>query len=98
MACAGGALAKKKLLGYDLDFTGARASTRGESHATVSMISARFCGGDSHTQDGTPLRWQNDRQWFNLEGAGSFKVEAMWGTDGKAVCLNQPRWAPVPRC
>ena len=90
-ACAGGALAKKKLMGYDLDFTGARATTRDESHATVSMLNARYCGEASHTQTGTRLWWQNDRQWFDEATADELPIEAIWGADGKALCLNTPR-------
>ncbi|MEM9491962.1 MAG: ADYC domain-containing protein, partial [Myxococcota bacterium] len=44
IACSGGALAKKKLMGYDLSFTApGRVTTRGESHAVLAMLNARFC-------------------------------------------------------
>ena len=91
IACAGGSVAKKKLMGYDLDFTGNRTTTRPESHAAVNMINARYCGGTAYTFSGVPVWWQNDREWFSSNGTNGLQIEAIWGLDGKAVCVNTPR-------
>lgn len=104
IGCAGGAFAKKLLMGYDMDFIGARNSTRGENATTINMVMARYCGGTHHTEAGTPFAYNNDRDWFGTPTSGD--IEAMWDENG-AVCLNTPRFVDpadvaaecdLPRC
>lgn len=96
IACAGTALSKMKLLGYDPEDT--QYPTKWEQRqATLKMITARYCGSMSFTEAGQPLIWQNAQKWFRplllpwwLFPEPIGRVEAVWNKDG-AVCLNKPR-------
>lgn len=99
LGCAGSAAAKMALMNYGphADFDGeGQAATPAQRQATLKMITADYCGdGVSYTDDGTPLRWENqagtvspEEQWL---AAG---VEAVWGPEG-ALCLDTPRLADL---
>jgi hypothetical protein len=91
IACAGTALAKMKLMGYDPEDSRTAPDQR---QATLRMITARYCGDKSYTRDHVPLVWQNASDWFQPETtfdvASIGEIEASWGKDG-AICLNEPR-------
>lgn len=93
IGCAGTALAKMKLMGYDPEETLTEPEQR---QATLRMITARYCGDQSFTEDHVPLVWQNASDWFQPEttfDVGTIgKIEAAWDKDG-AICLNEPRLA-----
>lgn len=91
IACAGDALAKMKLLGYDPEESDIELATAPvQRQATIKMLAADYCGsGTSYTELGQPLYWQNAASWFDPPPAGA-DVEAIWDQNG-AVCLNQPR-------
>lgn len=88
IACAGGALAKKTLMGYDLQAAPPNNTTREENQTILAMITARYCGATRFTKNGTAVYWQNDRGWFNPPE--NLNIEAIWNAQG-AVCLNEPR-------
>jgi hypothetical protein len=94
IACAGTAIAKMKLMGYDPEET--KYPTRsGQRQATLKMITARYCGSMSFTENGQPLIWQNALTWFRPETRHiptrvPGDIEAVWNKDG-AICLNRPR-------
>lgn len=93
IACAGTALSKMKLMGYDPEEQ-RFPTTPQQRQAALKMITARYCGDPSFTHDGQPLIWQNAMQWFRpvdrigAEHLGD--VEALWDENG-ATCLTQPR-------
>ena len=91
IGCAGGAYAKKVLLGYDptLPRTHEAATSVGENEAMMRMLTAQYCREGSHfTMTGTPLFWENQQGWF--EPPSGLQVEAIWSPNG-AVCHNEPR-------
>lgn len=95
LACAGSAAAKMALLGYgphaEFEDDSAPASVA-QRQATLKMITADYCGGgDSYTEDGMPLVWENQSGAVIPDGAlplGS--LEAIWTASG-AACLDTPR-------
>jgi len=94
LACAGSAAAKMSLLGYgpnaDFDGEGEPASVD-QRQATLKMITADYCGGgDSYTEDGTPLLWENQSGSVSAPSADPDDLEAIWTANG-AVCLDTPR-------
>lgn len=94
IACAGTALAKMKLMGYDPEDT-KYPTTPGQRQTTLKMITARYCGSMSFTHPGQPLVWQNAGKWFRPENHVALPlevgdVEALWDQNG-AICLNEPR-------
>jgi hypothetical protein len=99
IACEGSALFKMRFAGYDPDPMAAVPTTLLERQATLKMITADYCGtGDTYTEVGTPLRWQNRHEWcsnvgicpFFPEPSNIMSHEAIWGPDG-ALCLDNPR-------
>jgi hypothetical protein len=100
IACAGTAIAKMRLLGYDpLD----PSSTRVQRQATLKMITARYCGRNSFTEPGMPVLWRSE-PYTPYNGLPEFarvgEIEARWDERG-AVCLSHARaWRanqPLPR-
>jgi hypothetical protein len=89
LACAGGALAKLKL--DDLDPQPDVLEVR---KATLKMVTARYCKGESYTVPGPQIRWVSggmkeptDPEQLNL-------IEARWNDRG-ATCLSHSRlWRP----
>jgi hypothetical protein len=90
IACAGTAIAKMRLLGYDpLD----PSSSRVQRQATLKMITAKYCGSDSFTERGMPLLWGSEpaTPYYGLpDPARVDEVEARWNEHG-AVCLSHAR-------
>ncbi|MCG8422556.1 MAG: hypothetical protein MJE77_31965 [Proteobacteria bacterium] len=112
IACAGSALAKMKLMGYDPQVSAGHPmyTTRAQRQATLKMITAKYCETDEpirFTEDGTPLAWQNAQTWFQPPWPHITGVEAHWNPRG-ATCLNEPRHVgrkkvvkkcgQIPRC
>jgi hypothetical protein len=93
LACAGSAAAKMSLLGYGphAEFTDTSTpASVGQRQATLKMITADYCGdGESYTEDGTPLEWENQGGTVVPEGEVG-ALEAIWTEDG-AACLDVPR-------
>lgn len=93
IACAGSAIGKMKLLGYDPDARRAGWQTTPEQRqATLKMLTASYCPGvraGTFTQTGQSFGFQNRALWFAPIGAKS-KIEAYWDQAG-AMCLGQPR-------
>jgi hypothetical protein len=93
LACAGSAAAKMSLLGYGphTEFTDASPPTTvAQRAATLKSVVADYCGnGDSYTEDGTPLEWENQGGTV-LPGPDAGALEAIWNENG-AVCLDAPR-------
>jgi hypothetical protein len=93
LACAGSAAAKMSLLGYGphAEFTDASTpASVGQRQATLKMITADYCGdGESYTEDGTPLEWENQGGTVVPDGEVG-ALEAIWTEDG-AACLDAPR-------
>src|SRR6185436_5096972 len=54
VACAGGALSKMRLMGLDPTRP---SSSPDERQATLKMITAKYCGTTSYTENGVPLFW-----------------------------------------
>ena len=57
------------------------------------MITARYCGAESHTKSGTPLHWANNRNWRFHSPVSSSRVgpvEALWSERG-AECIGHTR-------
>ncbi len=93
LACAGSAGAKMALMGYGPNgsFNGQDAATPEQRQATLKMITGDYCGGgDSYTEDGTPLNWQNATGTVSFDDPESSQIEAIWTANG-AVCLDAPR-------
>jgi ADYC domain len=97
LACAGSAAAKMSLLGYGphAEFNDASAPTSvGQRQATLKMITADYCGvGDSYTEDGTALAWENQLGTVLPDGEAE-ALEAIW-TERGAACLDTPRVAEI---
>lgn len=91
IGCAGGAYAKKVLMGYDLSNPAPLSSNRSENLAMMQMLTARYCGAERYTQTGVEVYWQNQSHWF--ETPDNFEIEALWDEQG-AYCLNTPRFVP----
>lgn len=91
IACAGSAAAKLKLLGYGPQSS---ATTAARRQATLKMITADYCGGgESYTQNGTPIQWANaDGSVAPDPGESLGAVEAVWDQHG-ALCLEATRLA-----
>jgi hypothetical protein len=107
LACAGSAAAKMALLGYGphAEFTdSSQPASVDRRQATLSMITANYCDdGDSYTEDGTLLAWENQSGTVTPEGEVG-ELEAIWTQDG-AICLDVPRLVdredvacPLPTC
>lgn len=92
LACAGTALSKLRLLGYDPMANSGQAPER---QATLKMLTGRYRGEQSFTSPGMPL-------WWGHSGGGAFLgtpdparlspniVEAYWGPQG-ALCVSHRR-------
>ena len=96
LACAGSALAKMKLMGYDPETPRGDAffTTPEQRQATIKMITATYCEVDGKspqfTRDGTPLAWKNRAGWLEPPWSLVRNVEARWNAEG-ATCLEEPR-------
>jgi hypothetical protein len=102
LACAGTAAAKMHLLRHSeagsIKTSPKRTTTMLQRTAMLRMLTADYCGnGSTFTIDGQPLLYGDVRKWYPkpplLTPAdpriGTF--EAAWGTNGKLLCLNEPR-------
>lgn len=97
IACAGTALSKMKLMGYDPQEQHAEFMTTPlQRQATLRMLTARYCEARrelSFTVEGQPLVWQNAALWFDPLGRDPStidRIEAVWDEHG-AICLSTPR-------
>lgn len=97
IACAGSAIGKMKLMGYDpAPLKSAWKTKAWQRQATLKMITASYCEAASHeqfTQTGQRLAFQNRAEWFDPWSRVVYddsQVEAFWGAKG-ATCLNLPR-------
>ena len=109
IACAGSVLAKLHLNRHTTPGSDSTHTTnRYERQAMLKMYTSDLCGdGTPWTVQGTPLRWENARQW-KLLGGGEKSYEGLWTSNG-AYCLDVHRlWAQyqmsinpgcyIPRC
>jgi hypothetical protein len=96
VACAGSAIAKLRLLGYD-PMSG--WSSRGERQATLKMLTAHYVpdSATAFTRTGTPLAWISARQvtaaplYHGMPAAERIgPIEARWQDTG-AQCLSHLR-------
>ncbi len=109
LACIGTASAKMHLLRHTTAGTppGGKTTTSLEQRtAMLRAMTADYCGnGRPWTQDGTPLWWTDQGQTFPLSIQPGFPaktpnlffnqhIEAVWGGNGKLLCLNNPRRTP----
>ncbi len=97
IACAGSAIGKMKLMGYDPATHKSEWKTeRWQRQATLKMITASYCKRANEirfTKTGQKLAFQNRAQWFDpwpRVVAKDEQIEAFWGEDG-ATCLTLPR-------
>jgi len=100
IACAGSAIAKLRLLGYDPMVPGGVLPA--ERAATLKMLTARYVRNSSQawTRTGTPLRWEPTRRINGelvtyLGGPDSTKLgpyEADWTGEGP-ICVAHTRLA-----
>jgi hypothetical protein len=84
-ACQGGALAKMRVLGYD---PMAGDTTPAQRQATLQMITARYRGDRSYTEQGTRIIWVNRHGPPPRAPLG--ELEAIWADEG-AVIVAAPR-------
>ncbi len=104
-ACAGTALAKLRLLGYQPSWTGAPLVDPGaaERQATLKMITGHYRGATSYTRGGVPLLWRHrsGRLFAGIPDPATWSTgrwEARWGTAG-ALCVSHRRtWFALPPC
>lgn len=102
IGCAGSGIAKMRLMGFNPMATGAgdtpnRKSTEEQRVATAKMITARYQGRKSYTEQGMPLLWL---QWNGINYYGDpllgdaaiGQIESHWRAHG-AQCLSHLRWA-----
>lgn len=91
LACAGTAISKMRLLGYD---PSTDTSSPPERQATLKMISGRYRAETSYTVAGTPLKWWHSTKHFDGDPDPSRWnqdiVEAHWSAAG-ATCLSHRR-------
>lgn len=116
IACEGSALYKMRFAGYNPELPASDAfhTTLEQRQATLSMITADYCGidGPSFTVAGKDLRWQNQAGWCSDAVSCSYfpsppqSHEAIWAPRG-ALCLDEPRHVDrtlveetchIPRC
>ena len=97
VACAGSAIGKMKLMGYDpATHKTAWKTERWQRQATLKMITASYCKVANEmrfTKTGQKLAFQNRAGWFDPWSrvvAEDGQIEAFWGEDG-ATCLTLPR-------
>lgn len=84
IGCGMSALAKLLLTESTMDFTGDwRRST-----ATLKMLTANYCPGETFTVSGQPLVWRNG-YGMNFRATPA-ELEARWDENG-LVCLHRPR-------
>lgn len=90
IACAGSALAKMRLMGVDP----MREKNADLTMATLRMITAKYDGQISHTEDGTPIDWEradNPQKFIGRPQDGDLgPVEAVWNAKG-AMCVDHFR-------
>lgn len=91
IACAGSALAKLHLNRHTTaGTTGNFSTSASQRQAMLKMYVSDICGtGNTWTQKGTPLHWQNTTGWSLLNGS-EFAFEARWSANG-ALCLDTHR-------
>lgn len=92
LACVGEAAAKMKFMDYGPN--GSRKASEEERSATLSMITADYCGiGHPFTTSGMHVAWR-DRDSTVLPPFAENVLEAKWGLHG-ALCLDNPRHASL---
>lgn len=105
IGCAGNALAKMRLLGFNPMATGQtpadRGSTEQERVATLKMLTAKYAGPESHTVQGTALLWMSSRGIHYYGDPSGIDprigpIEAQWGPAG-ALCLSHLRLSKKPK-
>lgn len=91
IACAGSALAKLVLTRHaTVGVSSTHPSTADERQTMLKVYTCDVCGdGQSWTEQGTKLHWQNTKHWSDFTGT-EFAQEALWGPDG-AKCLSTHR-------
>jgi hypothetical protein len=95
IACAGDRIAKAGAIRH-AEFAQATGflTTPAQRTTAIRMFGAAYCGaaGEAYTETGIAIDWANIGGWNELEeDAEPWNVEAIW-KDGKAVCLNNPRF------
>ncbi|MEM9454201.1 MAG: ADYC domain-containing protein [Myxococcota bacterium] len=97
IACAGSAIGKMKLMGYDpATHVPGWKTERWQRQATLKMITASYCKEANElrfTKTGQKLAFQNRAEWFDPWSSvvtEDDQIEAFWGEDG-ATCLTLPR-------
>jgi len=105
IGCARSGVAKMQLMGFNPMATGAagtpnRMSTEDQRVATAKMITARYKGTTSYTEQGMPLLWlqRNGINYYGdppLDDAAIGPIESHWDAGG-AQCLSHLRWARQP--
>lgn len=99
LACAGSAISKMRLLGYDPMI--ALTSGRAERQSTLKMLSGRYRGPKTFTAPGTPLMWRHrlPRTFVGSPEVHRWSpnlIEAYWGENG-ALCVTHRRtWRTSP--
>jgi hypothetical protein len=102
LACAGTAIAKLRLLGYEP--LRAETGSGDERQATLKMITASYRGARSYTSGGVPVIWKH-KSGKRIAGQPAPEVrrssellESHWGAAG-AQCLSHRRtWFKEPLC
>ncbi len=92
IACLSGAAGKSALWGFP-GWVGEDPNTGlsrfQQLQNSMAMIRFDVCGsGDPNTQEGTPVQIR-DRWVGSFDFAGD--TEAVWGLDGRAICIGTPR-------
>ncbi len=97
IACAGSAIGKMKLMGYDPTETRPGWTTSWEQRqATLKMLTARYCAAANDqvfTKNGQAISFQNQAEWMSPWPKAKLfdsQVEAKWDMHG-ATCLTLPR-------
>lgn len=96
VACAGGALAKLRLLGVDARSAPTEVDRR---QAALKMFTAHYCPDQdfAFTAPGTPLVWSADAAMPTLDAAARKRVgpiEARWTRRGAACFSHGRAWQP----
>lgn len=90
IACAGAAFSKMRLLGFD---PMQNLKRPGDREATLKMLTARYRGPKSYTEQGMPVAWvsaRGTRYYGSPDPATVGPIEAMWDSSG-AICQSHAR-------